>query len=279
MLQLTLVELYKIITKPRSYIGFLAVTAVIFLVQFALYLQGESYISFLFQSMQQTFQMQGNILNGNQICFIILQMLIMQMPLMVALVTGDLISGEAATGTIRLLASKPFSRVQILMAKYLAGTFYTICLVAWLGILALGVSRLIFGDGDLIVIKSESLTILRSTDVVWRFMAAFLIAIISLVVVSTFAMMLSCFTDNSIGPIIISMSVIIVFTIIGTIEVPIFDTIKPFLFTTHMIIWRNMFDNPLNKIQIVESISVLLLHIAAFLGISIYHFHHKDIQS
>ena len=279
MLQLTLVELYKIITKPRSYIGFLAVTVVILLIQFALYLQGDNYINFVFQNLQQTFVMQGNILNGNQICFIILQTLIMQMPLMVALVTGDLISGEAATGTIRLLATKPFSRIQILLSKYFAGTIYTVCLVAWLGLLALGLSRLIFGDGDIIVIKSESLIILRSTDVLWRFMFAFLIAIVSLVVISSFSMMLSCFTDNSIGPIIISMSVIIVFTIIGTIEVPIFDYIKPFLFTTHMIIWRNLFDNPLDKTQIIESLSVLVLHIAAFLGISLYHFNNKDIQS
>ncbi|MEY2829650.1 MAG: hypothetical protein RIQ33_1508 [Bacteroidota bacterium] len=279
MLQLTLVELYKIITKPRSYIGFLAVTIVILLIQFALYLQGDSYINFVFQNLQQTFVMQGKILNGNQICFIILQTLILQMPLMVALVTGDLISGEAATGTIRLLATKPFSRIQILLSKYFAGTIYTICLVAWLGLLALGLSLLIFGNGDIIVIKSESLIILRSTDVLWRFMFAFLVAIISLVVVSSFSMMLSCFTDNSIGPIIISMAVIIVFTIIGTIEVPIFDYIKPFLFTTHMIIWRNLFDNPLDKMQIIESLSVLLLHIAVFLGISLYHFNNKDIQS
>jgi ABC-type transport system involved in multi-copper enzyme maturation permease subunit len=46
-----------------------------------------------------------------------------------------------------------------------------------------------------------------------------------------------------------------------------------------MIIWRNLFDNPLDKMQIIESLSVLLLHIAAFLGISLYHFNNKDIQS
>jgi ABC-2 type transport system permease protein len=203
----------------------------------------------------------------------------MQMPLMVALVTGDQISGEAASGTIRLLATKPYSRAQILAAKYFAGTMYTVALVLWLGILALGVSRLIFGHGDIIVVKTDALGIVRDADLLWRFFGAFFIAVISLILVSTFSLMLSCFTDNSIGPIIVSMSVIIVFTIIGTLEVPVFDHIKPLLFTTHMVIWRNMFYDPLPIGQILTSISVLLLHIGVFLGVAFYYFTRKDIQS
>lgn len=198
---------------------------------------------------------------------------------MVALVTGDLISGEAASGTIRLLATRPYSRGQILLAKYLAGTIYTVALVLWLGILALGLSRLLFGHGDIIVLKTDSLTIVRDADLLWRFFSAFFIAILSLMVVATFSLMLSCFTDNSIGPIIVSMSVIIVFTIIGTLEVPFFDHIKPLLFTTHMVIWRNMFDDPLPLSQITTSISVLLAHIVVFLAVSFYYFTRKDIQS
>lgn len=279
MLQLVYVELIKIFTKPRSYIGFLAVTAVILLIQFAMYIDGRNYLDFMLQTMRQSFDIGGNILNGHLVCFIILQTLIMQMPLMVALVTGDLISGEAASGTIRLLATRPYSRGQILLAKYLAGTIYTVALVLWLGILALGLSRVLFGHGDIIVLKTDSLTIVRDADLLWRFFSAFFIAILSLMVVATFSLMLSCFTDNSIGPIIVSMSVIIVFTIIGTLEVPFFDHIKPLLFTTHMVIWRNMFDDPLPLSQITTSVSVLVAHIVVFLAVSFYYFTRKDIQS
>jgi ABC-2 type transport system permease protein len=75
------------------------------------------------------------------------------------------------------------------------------------------------------------------------------------------------------------MSVIIIFTIIGTLDVPLFDTIKPALFTTHMIIWRNLFDNPLPKEQIAISLSVLFGHIVLFLSIAFWHFTRKDIQN
>ena len=279
MLNLVGIELFKIITKPRSYLGFLAITLIIILIQFAFYVDGKQYLDFIFQSLQNSFQIEGNILNGSLICFIILQMLIVQMPLLVALVTGDLVSGEAASGTIRMLLSKPYSRTQILLAKYIAGSIYTFALIAWLGFLALGVGLLIFGTGDLVVLKSDELVILRSDDVIWRFLASFFVAFLSLSVVTTFSLMLSCFTDNSITPIVASMSVIILFTIIGTLDVPVFDKIKPALFTTHMIIWRNLFDNPLPVSQLIESLIVLLLHITVFLSIAFWHFNRKDIQN
>jgi len=279
MFNLIGIELFKIITKPRSYLGFLAITLIILLIQFAFYIDGKQYLDFVFQSLQNSFQIEGNVMNGSLICFIILQMLIVQMPLLVALVTGDLVSGEAASGTIRMLLSKPSSRSQILWAKYIAGSIYTFALIAWLGLLALGLGLLVFGTGDLVVLKSDELVILRADDVLWRFLTAFFVAFLSLSVVTTFSLMLSCFTDNSITPIVASMSVIIIFTIIGTLDVPLFDKIKPALFTTHMIIWRNIFDNPLPVGQIIQSLSMLVLHIIVFLSIAFWHFNRKDIQN
>ena len=78
---------------------------------------------------------------------------------------------------------------------------------------------------------------------------------------------------------IITMAIIILFTIVGTMEVPVFDKVKPFLFTTHMIVWRNLFESPLPMEQIRTSIYALLGHIVVFMGISIVYFNKKDILS
>lgn len=272
-------ELIKIFSKPRSYIGFIAITIIVAMIQMAMFLDGSNYISFITGPLLQSFNLEGNILNGNMVAFIIIQTLILQIPLLVALVTGDLISGEAAMGTIRLMASKPVSRSAIIISKFLAGLFYTFLLLVWLGIMSWGLALLIFGKGDLIVLKSEELIILQQLDIAWRFFAAFTIAFLSLSVVATFSLCLSCFAENSIGPIISTMAVIILFTIIGTLEIPLFDAIKPLLFTTHMVIWRNMFDMPLPVEQIQLSLGVLLFHILFFLTIAIVRFNKKDILS
>lgn len=273
------IELYKISRKPRSYIGFAAIAVIALLIELALFLDGQSYIQFVIQQVEQTFHIEGKIINGSLVAYVLLQTLIVQMPLLVALVSGDLVSGEAATGSIRLLATKPVSRIQIVFSKFIAGSVYTFLLIAWLGWLALGLGMLIFGKGDLIVINSDHIAILKSSEVLWRFMVAFLVAFISLSVVNALSLMLSCFSDNSIGPIIITMSVIILFTIIGTMEIPLFDLIRPYLFTTHMIIWRNLFEDPVPWDQLMVSTAAMVLHIFLFLGVALLYFKKKDILS
>lgn len=277
--RLTKIELQKIIARPRSYIGFVAITVIIMLIHFAMYMDGKNYISFVIANVEQNFLFEGNVLNGNLITFIILQTLIIQIPLLIALVTGDMISGEAAMGTLRLLATKPISRTDLLLSKFTAGSIYTIAMLVWLGLLSLGLGLLIFGPGDLIVLKTDEMIILQSPDVLWRFLTALVLAFLALSLVGALSLMLSCFTDNSIGPIIITMAIIILFTIIGTMEVPVFDSIKPLLFTSHMVVWRNLFESPLPIKQIYTSIGVLIGHVVVFLGIAIYYFNRKDILS
>jgi ABC-2 type transport system permease protein len=272
-------ELVKIFAKPRSYIGFVAIAIIVSLIHTAMYVDGLNYISFITGPLESAFNIEGKILNGNLVCFIILQTLIIQIPLLVALVTGDLISGEAAMGTIRLLMTRPLSRTSLLFSKFFAGAIYVFVLLLWLAFASLGIGLLIFGSGDLIVLKSETITIISSDDTLWRFFAGLGIAFISLLVVASFSLLLSVYSENSIGPIITTMAVIILFTIIGTMDIPLFEKIKPFLFTTHMVIWRNMFDQELDYELIGNSIMMLVGHIILFLFIAWYSFRKKDILS
>jgi ABC-2 type transport system permease protein len=270
-------ELLKIAYKPRSYIGIGGIVLIIGLILFALKVDGQFYVSIITGQFEQSLSFEGVILNGNLIAFIILQMLIIHVPLLIAFVTGDLISGESAMGTIRLLLTKPISRSSILLSKFLASCVYTGIVIVCLVIMSVVLGKLLFGNGDLTVLKSDGLIIFQQHDINWRFFYGFLIAFLSLVTVATLSLTLSCFSDNSIGPIVSTMGIILLFTIIGTLEVPVFNRIKPFLFTTHMAAWRYFFDDPLSIYQIVYSIVVLVVHILLLLCIALYKFNKKDI--
>lgn len=279
LLKNTYNEFVKILAKPRSYLGIGALTLLIGIILFAMKADGSSFISFVTASFEQTLSFNGNILNGNLIAFIILQMLIVHIPLLVALVTGDLISGEAAMGTVRMLATKPISRTNIVLSKFIAGAVYTLILTIWLGFLALIVAKWIFGTGDLIVLNSDGLVILKSDDILWRYGLSFLVAYLALLTISTLSICLSAFAENSIGPIVSTMAIIILFTIIGSLDVSVFDNIKPFLFTTHMASWRSFFEDPVPWGRIQESIIILLVHNVVLVSIAIFKFNKKDITS
>jgi ABC-2 type transport system permease protein len=279
LLKSTYNEFIKIAAKPRSYLGLAAITVLVGVILLALKADGMSFISFVTASFEQTLSFEGDILNGNLVAFIVLQMLVIHIPLLVALVTGDLVSGEGAMGTIRMLASKPISRTSLLLSKFLAGAVYTMLIVLWLGIMAVVAGKWMFGPGDLMVLNSDGLVILQDADINWRYIGAFAVSFLALLTVSSLSIALSCFSDNSIGPIVTTMAIIILFIIIGTLDVTIFDTIRPYLFTTHMASWRSYFEDPLPAADIKKSVIILLVHNAILIAIALVKFNKKDITS
>lgn len=270
-------ELVKIAAKPRSYIGIGLITLIVGIILIAMRIDGMSFISYVTGPFEQSLSFEGNILNGNLIAFLVLQMLIIHVPLLIALVTGDMVSGEAAMGTIRLLVTRPVSRTGILVSKFVAGSAYTLVMLVWLVFMSWIVGRWIFGSGDLLVLNGSGLIVFPETDVAWRFASGFSMAFLSLVMIATLSLTFSCFSDNSVGPIVATMGVIILFTIVSSLEMPVLQKIHPYLFTNHMIGWRNFFEDPVPYTTILRSGGILLIHIVILLAVSVYKFNRKDI--
>jgi ABC-2 type transport system permease protein len=279
MWQLTRIELYKIFKKPRTYIAFAAIAAIIWLIQLAMYADGDTYIEFALQALRESFQVSGLVLNGYFVCFLILGTLLVHVPLLIALVAGDSIAGEANMGTLRLLLTRPVSRTGLMLSKFAAAVVYTLLLLVFMALLSLVGSLLLFGTGDLIILKSEMVVILDRGDLLWRFAGAFGFAALSMITVAALAFLLSVFAANAIGPIITTMSIVILFTILTTMDIPLFNALKPYLFTNHMLNWKGFFERPVDAAEVLKSALVLLFHIVVFVSLAIYSFRRKDVLS
>lgn len=297
MWNLLQIELYKISKRPRTYISFIAISAIVGIFQFAFKADGQSYMNLILQSVQDSFELdKSKAINGYFMCYIILNTLLIQVPILVALVAGDAISGEANMGTLRLLLTKPISRTQIILVKFAASVTYTMGLLIWMAIMALFLSLLIFGADDMLIfrVKGEESQILQITkdDIMWRYFAAFGYAAVALTVIAALALLLSVFAENSIGPIIATVCIVIVCTVISNINVPIIDnSVKPWLFTSYLVGWKGFFyigtteeGVPIkgsieNWPAIRNSLNILLAHIVILLGATMYIFKKKDILS
>jgi ABC-2 type transport system permease protein len=291
MFSLVQVELYKIFKRPRTYIAFGAVAALIGIIQFGLKIDGKSYLDFMLNDLSSSLEIDGKILNGYLVCYVMLQLLLVHVPLLIALIAADMISGEANMGTLRLLLIKPYSRTTLLLAKFIAAIIYTLMLLVWLAILALFGSMLLFGTDDMFLLKTSYVVLLKESDVFWRYIGAFGFAALAMTTVASLGFFLSVFAENSIGPIVATMSVIVFFTILSTLNIPIFNLIKPYLFTTHMIGWKEFFDIKVNdsneaiigSIQnpdkIIKAAVVLFIHTIGFFVATVLVFRKKDILS
>src|ERR1700676_176638 len=293
MWQLLQIELLKIFRKPRTYISFGAIAVMVIIIQIALKFDGETYIEFIVGNLKDSLDIPyTHILNGYFVCFVILNLLLIHIPLLIALVAGDYIAGEAHKGTLRLPAGKPASRTSLLLAKFMATVIYTALLLIWLAFISLLLSVLVFGTNDILIARNDALEIIRSDDVIWRYLAAFCFATLALTTVAALAFLLSVFADNSIGPILSTISIVIIFTILSEMQIPLYDhTVKPFLFTSHMLAWKGFFYSKIdaggssipgtieNIHAIGKSSLILVLYIIGFVSVAIFVFNKKDILS
>jgi len=297
MFRLLQIELFKISKRPRTYIAFAAITAIVLIFQLAFKADGQSYMNLMLQNVQDNFDLnRTKAINGYFMCYIILNTLLVQVPILVALVAGDAISGEANMGTLRLMLTKPISRTEILLTKFIASFIFTVILLLWMALLALLLSMVIFGTDDMLIfrVKGDESQILQITadDVLWRYVAAFLYAAVALTVIAALSILLSVFADNSIGPIVATVCIVIFFTIVSNINVPVIDrNVKPWLFTSYLVGWKGFFyigtdinGQPVkgsleNWAAIRNSLMILMTHIFVFIGIALYSFRKKDIMS
>jgi len=279
MITMVRIELYKIFKKWRTYIGFIAIGVLVPIIQIAMLYEGEHSINFVTRDIRESFVFVGNLLNSYFISYIILNALAVHIPFLITLVAADLLAGEATAGTYRLLVPRPVSRMKIVLSKFFAGAIYTNFLILWLAVISLGLGFIIFGVGELIVLKSDTIIIFEKSDVLWRFLLAYGYASLGMMVVCSLAFLFSSLVENAIGPIISTMAVIIVFIIVSAINIDLFQAIKPYLFTSHILKWREFFNDPVDTFKIIESTLILLGHVILFFGLAAYIFRKKDILS
>jgi ABC-2 type transport system permease protein len=279
MIRLIKIELFKIFKKWRTYIGFIAIGLLVAIIQIAMYFEGQKSLDFMTRNIRESFLLVGNLLNGFFISYLILNMLAVHIPFLITLVAGDLLAGESTAGTYRILLTRPVSRLQVLSSKFIAGNIYTFTLILWLAIVSLGIGAILFGFGELIVIKSGTVIILDRSDVIWRFLLAYSFAALGMSVVCSLAFFFSSLVENAIGPIIATMAIIIVFVIVSAIDIEVFKSIKPYLFTNYILSWRLIFGDPINTSKLLNAVLILLGHIVFLYGVTAIIFKRKDVLS
>src|SRR6266513_1210057 len=127
-------ELWKLFGTTRTYIGFL------------MFLLAQNAILLLFRftngprvSMMRTLEGNGYVAQEfisalTVATFMLLPIAYMLLPLYVSLVGGDLVAKEAEDGTLRMILSRPVSRLRLLLLKWFAGAVFSFALVMTLGV-------------------------------------------------------------------------------------------------------------------------------------------------
>ena len=271
-------ELWKLFARKRTYLGF------------GVFLMVEVLILILWQLprgqrwMKQLIEGNGGIFeeyfSGLTLAMIMVSTTVFLLgALYLGLIGGDLVAKEVEDGTMRMTLCRPASRLRVLAVKYAACVIYTVLLVFFIGATALGAAMLVRGTGGLFVmIPEEKLLVLYDfRPGLLRYCAALPCFALSLLTISTFSFQLSCWNMKPAAATIAAITLFFVDWILHF--VPYFETYRPWMMTTHMSTWLNVFRQPVPWQRMVEDYSYLIGLDATFLVLGAVVFASRDFKS
>jgi len=271
-------ELWKLFGKKRTYIGFGAflVAQIITVLMFRYSRASQGMVQQLEGNGYLATQFISSLTVATIMLFPIAYVLL---PLYVALVGGDLVAKEAEDGTLRMILSRPVSRLRLLLVKWLAGGVFSALLAVALGALGLAFARLQFPWGSLFVWMPEQsiFSVFDGTAGLKHYVAAHAMLILEAGSIMGLAFMFSCFNVKPAAATILALSCVFVSFILE--HIPYFRDHLHWFFTYHLHLWQWMLVEPIPWWKVAESFSMLIGFNVTFLVIGAMVFQMRDIKA
>jgi len=270
-------ELWKLFGKKRTYIGFGAFLAA----------QTIMLLTFKFTRWQADFE---RMLSGNGYIasefisaltvsvVMLMPQIILLMPLYASLVGGDFVAKEYEDGTLRMILSRPISRVRLLFVKWVAGLVFAATLVLVLGVTALSFASLLFPwKGMFVFVPGQAFSVLSAGEGFARFAFAHVFLAVNASAILSVAFMLSCFNMKPAAATIVALSYLFVNLVMEAI--PFFDRFEDWFITHHFRCWLMVLQDPIPWSRILQSETVLLAICATAFVVGSTVFQVRDIKS
>ena len=213
--------------------------------------------------------------NGVFLTLIALQaLLILVLPLVVAVVAGDSVAGEAGYGTLRYLLTRPAGRVRALSVKYLAIVTFGLVATFIIAITALLLGVILFPVGPVTLLSGTTVSL--AAGLVRVLLVALYIAV-AMAAVGAIGLAISTRTEHAIGAIAAIMVLVVTSEVVD--QVPQFAVVAPYL-PTH---WWSSFDallrTPVDTTTLWHGLLSFAVYIVIFGAFAWAKFTSSDVTS
>lgn len=195
------------------------------------------------------------------------------LPLAVALLSGDTLAAERATGTLRYLLVVPVRRRTLVLAKAGAVAALLGLVVAVLCVVGLAVGALAFGLGPLPTLSGTTLSLAAGLG---RLLLAAGYALAGATALGMIGLWLSSLTTSGPAATATTVGVAIVAQIVGAIE-PL-AAVRPWLLTTYWPRLLEIFRAPIAATPLLEGLVVFAAYAAVFLGLTLWRVLRLDVD-
>ena len=276
MKRLIQIELIKMINRVRTFISIGLMAVLVSLIFWGLKSQGENAVGYVLDTLNRNFTINGSILNGTLVIYIILNTLWIHVPVLIVIVTADLFSSELESGTIRIMLTRPLKRFKLVLIKHLTAVIFVFVFMLFWTLISVWPAILLFGRGDLVVVFN-GLQIIEEKELLVRFASAFGFAFLSMSAFAIFSVTVSIFTRKSLNAILITLGILVISTLLQTLSPTLFLGWESFLITHHFARWQLFFYSEIDSSAILNSMIWLISFSAICIVASVLRFNHLKI--
>jgi ABC-2 type transport system permease protein len=242
-------EVAKLLAQKRTYLGLGAavLVPVIFVVVLVLKSGGPNDVP-LGRYIRDT---------GLAVPFVVLFfMSIWGLPLITALVAGDIVAAESHNGTLKTILTRSRERGQVFTGKALATATYTLTLVFAMGLVGLVAGSIAWGFHPL---TSLSGTQVSAGHGLVLLVASLAIYALPLAGIAAFGILLSTVTRNSAAAVVGALMWALFMQLLGVL--PGTESIRPYLLGTQFEAWHGFLRVPADWAPVIRSLWVCALYI------------------
>lgn len=273
-------ELSKLFGKKRTYIGFGAF--VLMQITVMVFFRHSHARENLEKMLGNNGYVASEYMSALTVAIIMLfPQVLLLMPLYVALVGGDMVAKEAEDGTLRMILSRPISRVRLLTVKWIGGIIFSAVLVLALGTVALLAARVLFPWKGMFVFgqsqSSSMFSVFSASQGAVFYMYSILFMVMNAVTLLSVAFMFSSFNMKPAAATILALSFLFMNMVMQ--HIPFFQQYEKWFITYHFESWFLIFQQPTPWARLLQSqITLLAISTTAFI-IGAMGFQVRDIKS
>jgi ABC-2 type transport system permease protein len=213
--------------------------------------------------------------NGVFLTFVALSLLlILVLPMIVAVLSGDSIAGEAGYGTLRYLLAVPAGRTRLLAVKYAAIIVWAVVATFIVSVVALLTGVALFGAGPVTLLSGTTVSLANGlVHVLW----VTLYVCAAMAALGAIGLAISTFTEHSIGAIAAAMIIVVGSEVVDNIQQ--FAPVAPYLPTHWWLSFDSLLRTPVDTTTLWHGLASFLIYAGIFCCIAWARFTSSDVTS
>ena len=196
------------------------------------------------------------------------------LPLMISVVAGDALAGEANAGTLRYLLAVPVGRSRLLAVKLAAIVVWCLACVAAVATTGVLAGLALFPSGRLTLLSGRTISF---ADGVGRLLLVAAYVAVTAVTVGAIGLFVSTMTEVPIA----AMAATLTLTIVSEVAdvVPQLSSIHGWLPSHYWLQWIDLLRDPVYTQDIATGLLVTLAYVGLFVSLAWARFGAKDVTS